>query len=75
MVNNTAVLSVTTLKSTKMNVVITDFAGRQLRQNSYSIIAGNNKIEINFSSFIAGIYHLVAYTVEGISKPISFIKQ
>jgi hypothetical protein len=74
-INSTAVLSVTTQKSTRMNVVITDFAGRQLQQNSYSIITGNNKIEINFSNLIAGIYHLVGYTAEGKSKPISFIKQ
>jgi hypothetical protein len=75
LVNSTAVLSVTTLKSTKINIVITDFAGRQLQQNSYSIFSGNNKIEINFSNLTAGVYHLVGYTADCKSKPIRFIKQ
>jgi hypothetical protein len=75
LVNNTAILSVTTSKSTKVNIVITDFAGRHIQQNSYSIITGNNKIEINFSNLIAGVYNLVGYSAEGSSTPISFIKQ
>jgi hypothetical protein len=75
LINSTAVLSVITQKSTKMNVIITDFAGRQLQQNIYSIIAGNNKIEINFSNLTAGVYHLVGYTADGKSKSIRFIKQ
>jgi hypothetical protein len=73
--NSTAVLNASAAKKVEVTVVVTDLLGRQVQQNSYSLIAGSNQIPMNFSKLAAGTYQLVGYTTEGKSKTIRFVKQ
>jgi hypothetical protein len=74
-VTTTAQLNITSAKKTKLNVVITDMAGRPLTTQLYSVIAGSNLLTINAANLSTGMYYVVATTAEGDVKTVKFIKQ
>ncbi|WP_460557796.1 hypothetical protein [Ferruginibacter profundus] len=74
-VNNNAILNVTAAQKTKMEVVITDIAGRQVQKIAYNLIAGSNQFTLNLGNLGAGTYQLNGYTAEGVSRTIRFVKQ
>jgi hypothetical protein len=75
LINSNAILNVTAAQKTKMDVVITDMAGRQVQKITYNLIAGSNQFTINLANLMAGIYQITGYTTEGKSKTIRFTKQ
>jgi hypothetical protein len=74
-VKNNALLNVTAAQKTKMQVVVTDIAGRQVQKIGYNLIAGSNQFIINLSNLSAGTYQITGYTEEGKSGTIRFVKQ
>lgn len=74
-VTNNATLQVTAAQKTKMNVLITDAAGRQVQKMVYNVVAGSNQFTINLSGLGSGMYQIAGYTADGVSKMIRFIKQ
>lgn len=70
-----AVLNIAAAQKTKLNIVITDIAGRQVQQANYNLVAGSNQFEINVASLAAGTYQITGYTAEGLTKTLRFVKQ
>jgi hypothetical protein len=75
LINSNAILNVTAAQKTKMDVVITDMAGRQVQKIAYNLIAGSNQFTINLANLVAGTYQITGYSTEGKSKTIRFTKQ
>ena len=75
LVNNNAILNVTAAQKTKMDVIVTDIAGKQVQKIAYNLIAGSNQFSMNLSGLAAGTYQITGYTAEGKSKTIRFVKQ
>lgn len=75
LVNNNAILNVTAAQKTKMDVIVTDIAGKQVQKIAYNLIAGSNQFSMNLSNLSAGTYQITGYTAEGKSKTIRFVKQ
>ncbi|WP_462248791.1 T9SS type A sorting domain-containing protein [Ferruginibacter sp.] len=74
-IRNTAILNVTAAQKTQMTLVITDFAGRQVQNKVYNLIAGSNQMKINVANFSAGAYVIAAYTTQDETKTVRFLKQ
>ncbi len=74
-VNTTALLNVTAAQKTKLNVVVTDYAGRQVQQQTYSLVSGSNQLDMNFANLAAGTYQITAITANGQKAAVRFIKQ
>jgi hypothetical protein len=75
LVSNNALLHVTAAQKTKMQVVVTDIAGRVVQKTAYNLIAGSNQFTVNFSNLSAGTYQITGYTEEGKSRTVRFVKQ
>jgi hypothetical protein len=74
-VSNNALLNVTAAQKTKMQVVVTDIAGRQVQKIGYNLIAGSSQFTISLSNLSAGTYQITGYTEEDKSRTIRFVKQ
>lgn len=74
-VRNNMQLNIAAAKKTKLNVVITDMAGRPVNRQLYSLVAGSNLFDINATALAAGMYYITATTAEGEVKTMRFIKQ
>ncbi|MGC4102780.1 T9SS type A sorting domain-containing protein [Ferruginibacter sp.] len=74
-ISTNAVLNVTAAQKTKLSVLVTDIAGRQVQKIAYNLIAGSNQFTVNFAGLSAGTYQLTGYTEEGVSKTVRFVKQ
>ncbi len=75
LVNNNAILNITAAQKTKMDMVVTDIAGKQVQKIVYNLIAGSNQFNINLSNLSAGTYQITGYTPDGKSRTIRFTKQ
>ena len=75
LIKSNAILNVTAAQKIKMDVVITDMAGRQVQKIAYNLIAGSNQFTINLANLMAGTYQITGYTAEGKSKTIRFTKE
>ncbi len=73
-VNNEAVLQITALQSTKMNIVIRDITGKTIKRINCNLLEGGNRIVVNATSFAAGIYYITGYTAYGKTGTVRFIK-
>lgn len=73
-VRGETVLTVTSAKGGKMDVSVTDLAGRVVMQRSLTIIAGNNPINLDFSLLGAGTYRITAINADAERKTIPFVK-
>lgn len=74
-VNTTAQLNITSAKKTKLNITITDMAGRSVYKQLYNAAAGSSLYTVNVSLLAAGMYNLTAVTATGEVKTVKFIKQ
>jgi hypothetical protein len=68
-------LNVTSAENTKMNVVIIDMQGRVVQQQTMSMIAGYNSLDMNVINLAAGTYTIYGTTASDRSKVIRFVKQ
>ena len=75
LVNNNAILNVTAAQKTKMDVIVTDIAGKQVQKIAYNLIAGSNQFSMNLADLSAGTYQITGYTADSKSKTIRFVKQ
>jgi hypothetical protein len=75
LVKTNAVLNVTSAQKTKLNVVVTDFAGRALQQQAFNLVAGSNQLGMNFANLAAGAYQITGVTTNGEKTTVRFIKQ
>ena len=73
-VQNTAILSLTTVKGGKIEISISDVAGKIISKQSTIVIAGNNPINMNLASLSAGTYIIIAVNAEGEMKTTRFVK-
>ncbi len=74
-VNGQFKLNVTTTQQTKMEVFITDMAGRIVSRTTVSLISGFNAVDMNISNLASGIYQLYGNTADGKTPALNFIKQ
>ena len=70
-----ALINASAAQKMQLNIVVTDFSGRQVQQNKYNLVAGSNQIEMNFTTLPVGAYQLSAFSADGLLKTIKFIKQ
>jgi hypothetical protein len=73
-VQNTAILSLTTVKGGKIELSVSDLAGKVISKQSKIVIAGNNPINMNFASLSAGTYIITAVNADGEIKTTRFVK-
>jgi Secretion system C-terminal sorting domain len=68
-------LNITSAEQMKMEVMITDIAGRVVAKQSNTLIAGFNAIEVNVNGLANGTYQVTGITAEGRTKVLQFVKQ
>jgi hypothetical protein len=68
-------LNVTSAENTTMNVVIMDMQGRVIQQQTVSMIAGYNSLDMNVINLAAGTYTIYGTTASDRSKVIRFVRQ
>jgi hypothetical protein len=73
-VKNNAILSLTTVKGGKIEISVSDVAGKVISKQSTIVIAGNNPINMNFANLSAGTYIITAINAEGELKTTRFVK-
>lgn len=73
-VQNTAILSLTTVKGGKIELNVSDVTGKVISKQSTVVIAGNNPINMNFAALDAGTYIITAVNAEGEIKTTGFVK-
>lgn len=75
LVKSSAVLSVSSAKKTQLTVIITDYAGRKMQQQVYSLAAGSNQLTINAAGLPAGIYTATGITTAMEKAVVRFVKE
>lgn len=68
-------LNITITQKSRVQIVITDIAGRKLQIKNAVLTAGNNSISMDFTAFHSGVYLLTVFTAEGILSTLRFVKQ
>ncbi len=68
-------LNITAAQKTKLDVLVTDAAGRPVTKVLYSLVAGSNLFDMNVERLAAGVYYLTATTAAGETKTMRFVKQ
>jgi Secretion system C-terminal sorting domain len=68
-------LNITSAEQMKMQVLITDIAGRVVATQSNTLIAGFNAIDVNVNGLAKGTYQVTGVTAEGRTKTMQFVKQ
>jgi hypothetical protein len=68
-------LNIAAAKRTKLNVTVTDIAGRPVIKTIYSLAAGSNRFDMSVSKLAAGLYYITGITAEGEVKTLRFVKQ
>jgi hypothetical protein len=75
LVKNSAVLSVSAAKKTQLTVVITDYMGRRVQQQVYSLAAGSNQLTVNAAGLAAGVYTITGITSAMEKAALRFVKE
>lgn len=70
-----AVLKINTGEKCQVNIVISDFAGRIMQNNTVQLIAGINQVSLNTKLLTPGIYMVTGYTNSEKPKTIRLVKQ
>lgn len=73
--NNMAFLEMTSAEQSKVELLVNDISGRQVQRISKQLIAGSNRFALDFSALAKGTYYLSAFSVQGRSRVIRFVKQ
>ncbi|GAB2823509.1 hypothetical protein GCM10027043_25850 [Ferruginibacter profundus] len=74
-VHDNAILNITAAKKTRINIVITDAAGRRVLQLTSDLMAGNNHLPVSLLQLSAGSYQITGYATGFAQSTIRFIKQ
>lgn len=74
-IKNDPVLKVNTGDKSLVNIVISDFAGRFVRNQTAQLIPGINPVILNTQSLARGIYQVTAYSAGGAPRTLRLIKQ
>jgi hypothetical protein len=74
-VKTAAVLNISTVDNTRIDVKVLDPKGRLIQELRPNIVAGLNQIDINFNSLAAGTYFLRVVAENGEIQTIKFIKE
>jgi len=72
---NSFKLNATAAATTKMDLVISDMAGRIMRRQTVVLSAGYNSLTINIDDLAAGTYNIFGSTADDKSKVLRFVKQ
>ena len=75
LVNNSALLSIATHKNAKGKLVVIDAQGKQVYNQSITLIEGNNNFSLNLSNLAGGAYYIYAYSSDGQSNVTRFVKE
>ncbi|MBC7536818.1 MAG: T9SS type A sorting domain-containing protein [Ferruginibacter sp.] len=73
-VQDITVLNIASAVATKMSIVVTDAAGKRVAIRTISLVAGSNKVQLDFSNLSAGNYQVTGYTSGAEKKTLRFIK-
>ncbi len=73
-IKDKAILTITSAKAGKIELLISDVAGKIFEKKSFSIIAGNNVIDLQVENIGAGSYSIIAIHAEGERKTVRFVK-
>ncbi len=73
-VKNNALLTITSARAGKINIVVSDVAGKQVTNQTNAIIAGSNNINMNFETLASGTYFITALNADGEIKTTKFVK-
>ena len=68
-------VSVAAAQKTKLNLVITDVAGRPVSKLQFTASAGSNMFDVNVSKLSSGMYYITATAATGETKTLGFVKQ
>ncbi|RZM22045.1 MAG: T9SS type A sorting domain-containing protein [Pedobacter sp.] len=74
-VKDMATLSIASATISKMDIIVSDVAGKQLMKQSVVLSAGSNTVPLNLAHLAAGTYQVTGYTAEGKVKTMRFVKQ
>ncbi len=74
-VHTTALLNITAAKNEKIHIVVTDALGKQVYANSYNVVAGENRVAINFANLTSGTYQITGHNSDGKLKMLRIVKQ
>ncbi len=69
-----AILTLSSAKAGKVDIVISDVAGKVIAKQINTVIAGSNPISMNFSKLGAGTYAVTVVNADGETKTTRFVK-
>ncbi len=69
------VMNVSSDKSMKIELQLTDISGKQMQRTSHQLMAGSNQLSIDASRLAPGTYFVTAYSSEGKSSVHRFVKR
>jgi hypothetical protein len=71
---NKALLTITSARVGKINIAVSDMAGKRVMNQITTVIAGSNNIDMNFETLAAGTYFIMAVNADAEIKTIRFVK-
>lgn len=74
-IKNNPVLKINTGDNSLVHIVISDFAGRFVRNQTAQLIPGINPVILNTQSLARGVYQVTAYSAGSAPKTLRLIKQ
>ena len=75
LIKSTAVLNVSALQKTKLELMVTDVTGRVVQRRRFNLEPGSNSVMLDISGLNAGVYQVTGFTAEGEMQTIRCIKQ
>jgi hypothetical protein len=73
-VKENAILTITSAKAGKIEMLISDVAGKTIEKQFYVVVAGSNAINLSVENIGRGTYSITAIGAEGERKTIRFVK-
>jgi hypothetical protein len=73
-VKDQALLTLTSAKAGKIEISISDIAGKVISKQTNTVISGSNPINMSFAKIAAGTYTIVATNADGEVKTTRFVK-
>jgi hypothetical protein len=73
-VKNKAALTISSAKAGRINITMSDVAGKTILNQANSIIAGSNNIDMNLETLATGTYFITAINTDGEIKTTKFVK-
>ena len=72
---NDAVLKINTGDKSQVNIVISDFTGRVVSNQTAELLPGINQVILNTQSITRGVYQVTTYSAGEVPKTLRLIKQ